>query len=108
MPYSRRAYLPSGGSPVAFTWTDLGCGAPQYGFEFTGRNLTFTNPNGTAPDGVNGFGGAGGGFAVSGASFTAVLPQTLTPGSYQVRVIGLSATGQLVGTFSSAVTVVVQ
>jgi hypothetical protein len=95
------------GSSVTFSWTALS-GVTQYGFEFTGTNRQFANPNGTAPDAVNGFGGAGGGFAVAGTSLQVVLPLTIQPGSYQVRLIGLSAEGQLVGIFSNAVTVIIQ
>jgi hypothetical protein len=91
---------------VTFEWTAVP-GAALYGFEFTGANLTFTNPNGTAPDGVNGFGGAGGGFVVAGTGFPATVPTTLTPGSYQIRIIGLGPNGEIIGTFSDAVTVVV-
>jgi hypothetical protein len=81
-------------------------GAAQYGFEFTGTNRRFANPNGTAPDGVNGFGGAGGGFLVAATTLTLTLPTDVPMGTYQVRVIGVL--GQtLVGTFSDALTIVV-
>jgi hypothetical protein len=78
----------------------------QYGFEFTGPNRAFANPNGTAPDPVSGFGGAGGGLPVPATSFTAVLDASFPPGTYQVRVVGLSASGGLVGTFSDAITII--
>ena len=39
--------------------------------------------------------------------FTTVLPASLPSGTYEVRVIVLSASGQPVGTFSDAVAVVV-
>jgi hypothetical protein len=55
------------------------------------------------PDAVNGFGGTGGGFVVPGTSFSVTLSAATPPGTYQVRVIGLSPTGQPVGTFSDAV-----
>ena len=45
---------------------------------------------------------------VSGTSFTVTLGTSTLLGIYQIRVIGLSPTGQVVGTFSDAVTVVVQ
>ena len=82
-------------------------GSVQNGFEHTGPGRQFANPNGTGPDRVNGFGGAGGGFVVPGTGFTVTLGASTPPGTYQVRVIGLSPTGQPVGTFSDAVTVVV-
>jgi hypothetical protein len=65
------------------------------------------NPDRTGPDPVNEFGRAGGGFVVVGTSFSVALPSTARPGTYQVRVIGLSPTGQPVGTFGGAVTGVV-
>ena len=96
----------SAATPVTFAWS-AAAGATQYAFEHTGPNRQFANPNGTGPDPVNGFGGAGGGFVVSGTSFTVTLPSSMAPGTYQVRVIGLSPIGQPAGAFSDAVTVVV-
>ena len=93
------------GGPVTFTWTTL-AGVMQYGFEFTGANRVFANPNGTGADSVNGFGGVGGGLLVTGTTLMGVAPPTLDPGNYQVGVIGFSA-GQPVGQFSDALTVVV-
>lgn len=95
------------GLPATFAWTVVP-GTAGYFFEFTGPNQQFTNPNAVEPDPVNGSGGTGGGFSVLGTSFTATVPIGLTPGSYQVRVIGVSAAGQPVGTFSDAITVSVQ
>jgi photosystem II stability/assembly factor-like uncharacterized protein/Tol biopolymer transport system component len=95
------------GLPATFAWTVIP-GAVEYFFEFTGVNQPFTNPNAAAPDPVNGLGGTGGGVRVVSTSFTATVPGGLTPGSYQVRVIGVSAAGQPVGTFSDAITVSVQ
>jgi len=43
-----------------------------------------------------------------GASITLTIPATPPPGTYQVRVIGYLSSGQLLGTFSDAVTLVVQ
>ena len=94
------------GASVVFAWTALP-GVSQYGLEFTGADRQFANPNGTAADPVNGFGGPGGGFLVTGTSVTVGIPQTLAPGRYQVRVVGFGASG-IVGSFSDAVTVVVQ
>ena len=88
---------------VTFRWTEIP-GAALYGFEFTGPNLAFGNPNGPGPDPVNGFGGAGGGFPVSGTTFSAPLGPGFPPGTYQVRVIGLTAGIVPIGTFSDAVT----
>ncbi len=92
-------------TPVTFAWTTV-TGAAQYGFEHTGPGRQFSRPNATLADPVNGFGGAGGGWVVPGTSFSTTLPPSALPGTYQVRVIGLSATGQPVGTFSDALTVV--
>jgi hypothetical protein len=98
--------LQRGGAPVTFVWTQL-AGVFSYGFEFTGPGRQFSNPNGTVPDPVNGFGGAGGGFAVVGTGFTTALGFGLPPGVYQARVIGLSPTGLIIGSFSDAVTLIV-
>ncbi len=94
------------GTTLSVVWTGVP-GAGPYGLEFTGTNRQFANPNDTAPDPVNGFGGAGGGALVPGTTFTAALPADAPPGSYQLRVIGLSATG-LVGTFSDALTLIIE
>jgi hypothetical protein len=94
-------------TPVTFTWAAV-AGAAAYGFEYTGPGRQFANPNGTAPDAANGFGGTGGGLVVSGTSLPVTLTSSIPAGTYQVRVIGLSAAGQIVGTFSDAVTVIVQ
>jgi hypothetical protein len=101
------ARLRRDGTPVTFAWTPL-AGVSRYGFEYTGPNRVFQNPNGTVPDPVNGIGGAGGGLLVLGTGFTTGLEPTLAPGAYQVRVIGLSAAGFLIGSFSDAVTVIVE
>ena len=82
-------------------------GAARYGFVHTRPGRQFANPNGTSPDSVNGFGGAGGGCVVPGTSFPVTLGPSVPTGTYQIRVIGLSPTGQPVGTFSDAVMVVV-
>jgi hypothetical protein len=93
------------GSLLTLTWTAM-AGTAQYGFEFTGANRQFANPNGAGPDGVNGFGGAGGGFLVTGTTVTLTVPLDTPPGTYQVRVIGVAPSG-LVGAFSDALTIVV-
>jgi hypothetical protein len=95
------------GTAVSFSWSALP-GVTLYGLEFTGADRTFANPNGTGPDPVNGFGGAGGGVLVAGTSLTIVVPADLAPGAYAVRVIGLSGAGLPLDTFSDAVTLVVQ
>ncbi len=93
------------GASLTLAWTPVP-GAVQYGMEFTGANRQFANPNGATNDPVNGFGGAGGGSLVTGTGFTVTLPAGIPPGSYQVRVIGLTAALAPVGVFSDAVTVV--
>jgi hypothetical protein len=90
---------------VTFAWTPID-GAVTYLFEYTGPNRQFANPNGTAPDPVNGLGGAGGGFPVSGTSFRVTLGAGIPAGSYQVRVMAMGPSGPL-GHFSGAVTVTV-
>jgi len=92
--------------PVTFAWTAV-AGEALYGFEFTGANLTFSNPNGTAADSVNGFGGLGGGFPVEGTSVTLAIPPGIPVGTYQVRIIGLGPAG-IAGSFSDALTLTVQ
>jgi hypothetical protein len=94
------------GSVLTLAWTAV-LGTTRYGFEFTGANRRFANPNSAAPDGANGFGGAGGGFLVTGTTVTLTVPADTPPGAYQVRVIGIGPSG-LVGTFSDALTVVVR
>jgi hypothetical protein len=88
---------------VGFQWTGID-GAAAYGFEFTGRDQSFTNANGTGPDTVNGFGGGGGGFPTTGTGFVATLDPTVPAGRYQVRVIGLGSDGLPRGSFSDALT----
>jgi hypothetical protein len=96
-----------GVTPVTFLWTPL-AGVFRFGFEFTGPNRLFANPNGTTPDPINGFGGAGGGFIVFGNGFTTAIGPGLPPGTYQIRVVGLSPTNLIIGTFSDAVTVILE
>jgi hypothetical protein len=95
------------GNSVTVTWTGLP-GITSYGFEFTGANRQFANPNGTAADPVNGFGGAGGALLVNDTTLTVAVPGTIPPGTYEARVIGLSVAGQPVGSFSNAIVLIVQ
>jgi subtilisin-like proprotein convertase family protein len=92
------------GDRVTFRWTDVP-GASQYGFEFTCTSCAFANPGGRSPDIVNGFGGTGGGFPVPGTTFPIPIPADIPPGTYQVRVVGLTPGLAFVGRFSEAVTV---
>ena len=94
------------GGPIAVSWTAVP-GAVSYGVEVTGANRQFANPNGTAPDGINGFGGAGGALLVPGTSLAGPIPAAVPPGVYELRVLALSATGVL-ATFSDAVTLVIE
>ena len=84
---------------------DRGRGAEPEDQEDPGRQ--FANPSGTAPDPLNGLGGTGGGLPVNGTEITIVIPPGLPSGAYQVRVIGRAVTGQFLGSFSDAVTVVI-
>jgi hypothetical protein len=94
-------------TPLTFRWTDLALpGVTQYGLEFTGANRAFSNPNGTAADSVNGFGGAGGAFLTSTPRLDVQVPVGVPPGNYQVRVIGLGPAFQPVGVFSDVITVI--
>lgn len=97
----------SSSGPVEFAWT-AAAGASVYGFEHTGPNRRFANPNGNGPDSVNGFGGPGGGFVVSSTGFSTTLAPSVPPRTYQIRVIGLSPGGQVMGAFSDAVTVIAE
>jgi hypothetical protein len=94
-----------GPTAVRVEWTGLPA-VTQYGVEHTGANRVFAIPNDTGVDPLNGCGGLGGCFAVAGTGFTALLDPGFPAGSYQVRVIGLSAAGSPVGRFSDAVTVI--
>jgi hypothetical protein len=96
------------GDPLTVTWTETAPGVPRYLFEFTGTNLQFTNPNAPGNDPVNGFGGLGGGGLVAGTTLQVPVPLGTPPGAYQVRVLGLSATNQPLGTSSNAITLIVQ
>ena len=91
------------GTEATFVWTALSAVA-SYFFEFTGPGGQFGNPNGTGPDPAN---TGGGGFIVPTTGFTTVVP-ALTSGVYQVRVIGRTASGAFVGTFSDAVPLTIQ
>jgi Tol biopolymer transport system component len=88
---------------VTFRWTESELpDVDQYGVEVTGANREFANPNGTAPDPVNGFGGAGRGFLAPGTT-REISVSFSESGSYQVRVIGLTQ-DRPVGRFSEAIT----
>jgi hypothetical protein len=93
-------------TPVTFSWPAVP-GAQRYGIEFTGPDQPFTTPNGSGPDPLNGCGGAGGCILVTGTSLTAELAPSTPPGSYEIRVAALSASGEIVGGLSDALTVVV-
>jgi Tol biopolymer transport system component len=94
-------------TPLTIRWTALDLpGVSQYGIEHTGVNRTFQNPNDTAPDPVNGFGGAGGAFLSDTTRLDVLVPVGLPPGNYQVRVIGLTPAFQTMGRFSDAVTLI--
>jgi hypothetical protein len=90
------------GGPVQIVWSVVP-GVAQYRLEVSGPGRPFANPNGTNPDP-----GALGSFVIPGTVVSATVPATLPPGTYQMRVISLNGTGQPVGTFSDAVTVVIQ
>ena len=78
---------------VTFSWTPL-AGIARYLFEFTGPDQTFAT-------------GAVGSLPVEGTNLTVTVPPATPAGSYQVRVSGLSATGQPVGRVSEALTLAV-
>jgi subtilisin-like proprotein convertase family protein len=94
------------GGPLALGWIGPP-GTAFHGFEFTAANRGFANPLGAGPDPVSGFGGAGGGFLVAGGSLAITVPATLPAGVYQVRVIGLSPAGALVGRFSDTLSLLI-
>lgn len=108
-----------GGAPLGtYEWRVIALGPCGSGRERGLEKRTGSNrpgqiegsPTRTAPGAVRSTasGGAGGGFVVSGTSFTVTLSAAIPPGPYQIRVIGLSPTDQPVGAFSDAVTVVVE
>jgi hypothetical protein len=103
-PASGSAFPLTASTPVTIAWTAL-AGATRYAIEFTGPDRVFANPNGTAPDPVNGLGGAGGAAVVDVTTITPVLEPGLPAGLYQLRVAALTADFQLVGRLSDAVTV---
>jgi streptogramin lyase/Tol biopolymer transport system component len=108
-----RVRITSPGSGAAFplatptlltlTWTAR-AGAARYALEFTGADRVFANPNGTGPDSINGFGGAGGVVLVTDPRLEVTLGPGFPAGLYQVRVIALTADLQVLGRFSDAVT----
>jgi Tol biopolymer transport system component len=104
-PTNGSAFPLTGPTLLTVTWTEQD-GADSYGLEFTGADRVFANPNGTTPDGINGFLGAGGAVLVQGTTFSATLDATFPAGLYQLRVVGLTQDLQLIGRFSDAVTLV--
>jgi Tol biopolymer transport system component len=102
-PASGSAFPLTTPTPLTITWTER-AGAARYALEFTGADRVFTNPNGTAPDAVNGFGGAGGVVLVSEPQLGVTLGPGFPAGLYQVRVVALSDTLELLGRFSDAAT----
>lgn len=90
------------GAGLTLQWTPL-VGVSAYLFEAIGPNRAFSNPNGTSVDP-----GSLSLFVVSGTGFTATVPLDIAPGTYQARVIGLLSDGRLGGSFSDAVTLVIQ
>jgi hypothetical protein len=86
------------GTQASFAWTAV-AGAASYFLEFSDVNTSFTNPNGTQRDPVNGG-------AVSPPIFGSTnlsIALTLVPGDYQVRVFAVDSNGQVLGTSSDAV-----
>lgn len=45
---------------------------------------------------------------VAGTSITAAVAPSTPPGAYQIRVIALSPTGQVIGPFSDAISLIVE
>jgi hypothetical protein len=45
---------------------------------------------------------------VAGTTLTLTVPTDIPAGTYQVRVIGLAAAGQVVGRFSDAISLVIE
>jgi hypothetical protein len=94
------------GGPLSLSWIGPP-GAALHGFEFTAAGGAFGNPLAAAPDPVNGFGGAGGGFLAPGFGLAITVPPGLPAGAYQVRVIGFTPGGALIGRFSDALSLLV-
>ena len=76
------------GHVATFTWTAV-AGAAQYVFEFTGPGVAGSVP-------------------VGSTTLMATVPATLASGSYQLRVMALSAGGQALTGFGPAITVILQ
>lgn len=90
----------SRGAPVTLAWIGLP-GITRYAIEVVGPNRAFAVPNAPALDPT------AAAVVVTGTGLTAAVPSSFVPGPYQVRVIGLTATGQPLGRASDAVTLVV-
>jgi hypothetical protein len=123
------------GSLVTFQWTpftilNLTLFGPEvrpgvfFGLEFTGPNASFSNPNGLTVDPLSGLGGPGGalivppdptGRPIRAPELTVRIPDGITPGVYEVRVIPLDSFvffvrgGELliIAPFSDSVSIVV-
>jgi Tol biopolymer transport system component len=91
------------GGPIELSWVGIE-GLTDYFIEVSGPGHVFANPNGQIPDSVNGFGGAGRGFLVTGTAAGGTVPEDFPPGRYQVRVIG-RVDDQPVARFSDALEV---
>jgi photosystem II stability/assembly factor-like uncharacterized protein len=86
------------GDAVTVAWTAV-AGAAGYLVEVSHPGGRFANPNGTEPDPS-----VLASLTVTATALSAVVPPELRPARYQVRVIGLTAAGRPIGTFSDAVT----
>lgn len=93
------------GGLLRLAWKGLD-GATAYGIEVSGVGRQFANRRGTGPDPVNGFGGAGAGFLVTGTELTVVVPPALELGTYEVRVIAFGP-ARLFGRFGDEVPIAV-
>jgi hypothetical protein len=89
------------GGPAALSWTSL-TGITRYALEVIGPGRTFAVPN------AQSFDPGASALVVPGTALNAVVPPTFAPGSYQVRVFGLTAGDRPVGRASDALTLIVQ
>ena len=106
-PVERRQLALTGGTQLTLAWT-LVPGAAAYGLEYTGPGGQFPNPSGDPSGPLDPAGNFPAGLVVPGTSLTTTLPPLTPAGTYLIRVIGLSPTGQFLGRFSDALVLIVE
>jgi hypothetical protein len=92
----------SRGQRITVAWSAVP-GVSRYLLEVSGPGRPFSIPNGTSLDPA-----ALGSLVIPGATIAPTVPRDAAPGPYQVRVISLNGEGQPAGTFSDALTLIVE